>query len=149
MCISKLVRSQHPGASPNSLHHGLQVYLETRSIKDCQFAPSWPPSASTYSLDHDRRLHLQVHSITAINCFSKPDPLRPQSASPNSHDHDLGVHLYVHSITASKCISKLGQLWPPRYIYKLARSWPPSVSLNTPDYNLQVQSIMALKCNLQ
>jgi hypothetical protein len=46
----------------------------------------------------------------------------------------LQVLLQSRSITASKCISKL------------ARSQPPSVSLNSHDYGLQVRTITASKC---
>ena len=41
---SNLARSLPPSASPNSLHHSLQVYLQTCSIMACKFTRSWPPS---------------------------------------------------------------------------------------------------------
>ena len=56
--ISKLARSRPPSASPNSLDHSLQVYLQTYSITATEFARSWPPSATTNSLNHDLGAHL-------------------------------------------------------------------------------------------
>ena len=118
-CISNLAQSQPPSASPNLLHHGLQVYFQTRSITACKFARSWPSSA-----------YLQPRLITASKCISRLARLRPA----RSHDHGPQVHisklarsrppsvspdslnyvLRVRSITASKCISKLARLWPPQ-----------------------------------
>jgi len=89
-CISKLGQLSPPKfarswsakcLSPNSLDHGLLVYLHTRSITASKFAQSWPPSASPYSLDHDLRVHLSVHSITASKCISKYTRLPPQTRS--------------------------------------------------------------------
>ena len=56
--LSKLTRSRPPSASPNSPNHGLEVYIQTRSITACKFAQSWPPGASPNSLDHDLAVHL-------------------------------------------------------------------------------------------
>jgi hypothetical protein len=99
-CISKLARLR----SPNSLDHGLQVYLQTRSI-----------TAS--------KVHLQSRSITASNCISKVAPSRPpsvspnsldhglQSASPNSLDHGPGVYPCIHSMVIFRRTSNCSQ--PP------------------------------------
>jgi len=96
-CISKLDRSRPPSASseftlsrppsasPNLLDHGLQVYLQTRSITACKFARSWPPSASPNSLDPGFHVHLQTRSIPASKCISEfirsPSPSASQTRS--------------------------------------------------------------------
>jgi len=74
----------------------------------------------------------------------------------------LQVLAQSRSITAAKCICNLARTWPPSvslnshdyglqvHISKLTRSWPPSVSLNSLNHGLQVHlwvhSIMASKC---
>jgi len=91
---------------------------------------SWPPSASSNSLDHGLQLHLWVtrsrppsaspnsldHGLQVHLSVSRS---QPPSASPNSLNHGLQVHLWVqldlglqvhletHTITASKCIPEL------------------------------------------
>ena len=74
---SNLARSWRPSASPNSLDHGLQVHLQTRSItaSKCisKLARYWPPSSLDYGL--------QFRSITASKCISKLARSRPRSAS--------------------------------------------------------------------
>ena len=135
---SNLDRSWPPSASPNSLHHGLQVHLQTRSItaSKCisKLSRLQPPSASLSSLDHGPQVHLQTPRITA----SKFARLWPPSASPNSLDYGLQVHLSVHSISASKCISQF------------TRSRPSSASPNSLDHDLpvhfQTRLIPASKC---
>jgi len=126
---SNLARSRPPSASPNSLDHGHQVYLQTHSITACKFAQAWPPSASPISLDYSLQVHLQTPLITA----SKFTRSLPPRVSPNTLDYRLQVHLETRSITACK----------------FTRSLPPSVSRNTLDYHLQVhlqsRSIMACK----
>jgi len=132
-CISNLARSQPPSASPNTLDHSLQVYLQTRSIAASKFtraqpskcisklARSRPQSASPNSLDYGLpvrtitafQVHRQPRSITASECISNLAQFQPPSVSRNSHDYGLQVHLLIHSITASKCISKLARLRPP------------------------------------
>ena len=103
-CMSKLAQSRPQSASPNSLNHGLQVHLSTRSImaSKCisKLARLRPPSVSPDSLDYS----LQVRTITASNCISKLARSRPRNASPNSLDHGLQVHLSTRLITASKYI---------------------------------------------
>jgi len=136
---SNLARALPSSESLNSLVHGLQVHLQTRSITASNFALSWPPSA-----------YLQTRTITASKCIPKLTPLRP----PSSHDHGLHVHLPTSSITASKCISKLAWLRPPSSqdhglqvhlqtcsitASNFALSWPPSAYLQT-------RSITAPKC---
>jgi len=61
--------------SPNSLDHGLQVYVQTRSIRSCEFDQSWPPSVSPNSLDYG-----------LPKCISKHARSRPQSISLSSLD---------------------------------------------------------------
>jgi len=104
--LSNLARSWPPSVSPNSLDHGLQVYLQTRSItaSKCisKLARSRPPSVSPDSLDYG----LQVRTIMASMCISKLARSQPPSASLSSLDLSLKVHLQTRSITASKCISE-------------------------------------------
>jgi len=108
----------------------LLVLLQSRLImaSKCisRLGRSWPPRASTNSLDCGLQVHLQSRSITASNCISKIGRLQHPSASPKSLDHGLKVHLQSRSITASKCISKL------------AWSWPRSESLSSLDCHFQV-----------
>jgi len=122
-CCSDLTRSRPPSASPNSLDHGVHVYLQTRSITASKFAQSWTPSASPNSVDHDSlQVYLQTRSIMA-SMFAQSWPL---GASPNSldyglqvhisilarsrppslHEHGLPVHLLTRKITITECISK-------------------------------------------
>jgi len=104
---SKLARLQ----STSSHDHGLEVHLQTSTIRASKLTPSQPPSVSPKSHDYG----LQVH-------ISKLTRSRPPSVFPNSLDHGLKVRL----IKASKCVYQLA--W--------SRSW--SVSVNTLDYRLQV-----------
>ena len=109
-----------PSTRPISLDHGLQMYLQTRSItaSKCisKLTRSRPPSVSPDSLDYGLQVHLWVHylgvqvqlqtrSITASKCITELTRPRPPSASPNSLDPGLKVHLWVQSISVSKCIS--------------------------------------------
>jgi len=105
---SNLARSRPPSPSPNSLEHGLQVYLQTRSITACKFARAWPPSASPHSLDHDLGVYLQTRLITACK-FARA---WPPSASLNSLDNGLGVYLWVHSIVIFRRTSNCSQAPP-------------------------------------
>ena len=122
-----------PSTRPISLDHGLQVYLQTRSImaSKCisKLARSRPPSTSPNSLNHGLQVRLQTRSITASMCISKLTRLRPPSESTDSLDYGL----QVRTIMASKCISKL------------ARSRPPSASLNSLDPGLQVYLCISKK----
>jgi len=150
---SNLARSRPPNASRNSLHHGLQVHLQPRSITPCEFAQSWPQNASGNSLDHGLEvstimaskwyasklawsrppsvtltwLHygLQVRTGMASWCISKLAWSRCRSASLSSLDHDLEGYLQIRLITASKFISTL------------ARSRPQSISLSSLDRHSQ------------
>jgi len=80
---------------PNSLDHCLQVYQQTRSITACKFTRSWPPSA-----------YLQTRSITASKSISELCRLLPSSASSKSLDYRLQAHLQSRSIMASEYISE-------------------------------------------
>ena len=109
-----------------------------------------PPSSPPTSLDHGLQVHLPTRSMTASNCISNLAQLRP----PRLHDYGPQEHLQTRSITASK----FTQSWPPsaylqthsitasRCMSKLGRSQPPSLSLNSLDYGLEVRPIMASKC---
>jgi len=143
--LSNLARSRPPSASPNSLDHGLQVYLQTHSITACKLrtimaskcisklARSRPPSASLSSLDLSLQVHLQTHSITASKCISEFTITASKCISqlarlrpPSLHHHGLQLHLQTGSITASKCISEITQSPSPsasqtrsiKYIFK-------------------------------
>jgi len=139
-------------ASPNSLDHGLGVYLWVHSIllSNCisKVARSWPQSASLCSLDLGLQLHLHTRSITASQCISEFPQCRSPIASPNSLDDGLQVHLWVHSISVSKCISNSLDHGLPAHlcvhfipaskcISKLARSRPRSVCLTSIARHLQ------------
>jgi len=91
---------------------GLQLHLQTRSITACEFARSCPPSTSTNSVDHDLRVHLDVHSYTAPKCRCKSGRWPCRSASPNPLDHSMGVYLGVHSIVIFRRTSNWSQASP-------------------------------------
>ena len=120
-CLKVLVESRSitasTSASPDSLDHGLEVYLQTRTIMASKcisgLARSWPAS----SHHHGLQVYVQTRLITACT-----------SASRNPLDHDLGVHLSVHSIMPSKCISKY------------AGSRPRSISVGSVDCHFQAHS---------
>ena len=101
---SNLTWSWPPSASPNSLDHSLQVYLQTRSItaSKCisKLAQSQPGSVSPNSLDYS----LQVRAITASNCISEFTRSWPPSASLSSLHLGLQVHISTRSIMASRYI---------------------------------------------
>ena len=73
--ISNFALSQPPAASPNSLHHGLQLYLQTNSITVCEYSSplTWSPSrrASLSIVNSGLQVYLQVCSITPSKCISK------------------------------------------------------------------------------
>jgi len=124
--------AQPPGACPNSLDHGLQVHLQTRSITTCTcfFRLPWLLPASSY--DHHLQVHLQSgSSIACMFAWSLP---------PSA---------YLHTRWISP--SKFARSWPPQvHISILARSWRPSVSPNSLDYLLEVHhqslSIIISQC---
>ena len=103
-----LARSWPPSASPNSLDHSLQVYLQTRTITASKFPLSQPPSVSLNSHDYS----LQVRTIMASKCISKLTLAWLPSASLNSPDYTLEVYLQSCFIQGCNCISKLIRLWP-------------------------------------
>jgi len=86
---SNLAQSRPPSVSPNSLNHGLQVHLQTRSITTSKciskLTQSRPPSASLTPLDLSLRVHLQTRSIAASKCISEftqsPSPSASQTRS--------------------------------------------------------------------
>jgi hypothetical protein len=113
------------------------VYLQTCSITASKVTRSWPPSASTHSLDHCLQVHLETLSITPSNCISKLVQSQPSSVSLNPPDYGLQVDLHSCLITASNCISKLTQ------------SRAPSESTNSLDHGLQSASPNSLDHSLQ
>jgi len=150
-CISKFTLSQPPNASPNPLHHGLQVHLwVTRSQR-----PNASPNPLDLSLqvhlwvqlDLVLQMHLQTRSISASKCISE-------------------LHnLQTRSITTSKCISEFNLISASKWIFELldlglhhslqvyfwvqldhglqvhlwvTRSRPPNASPNPLDLGLQV-----------
>jgi len=84
-CISEFTQSQSSIASPNSLDHGLQVYLSVNSISASKcistLARSRPPSASPNSINHGLHVHLSSLNL------------------------GLEVHLQTSSIAAAKYIA--------------------------------------------
>jgi len=88
-CISKLARLQPLTASPDWLDNALQ----SRSITPSTFARSWPPSAFSYSPDHDLGVHLSVYSIATSKCNSKLTLSWPRSVSLCALDPHFRVHL--------------------------------------------------------
>jgi len=131
---SNLTRSWPPSASPILFDHGIQVYLQTRSITAFKCISKLARLRPTCSHEHALQVHLQSCSITASKCNSNLARSRPPSISPNSLDYGLQVCTSV----ASKCISNL------------AGSLPPSESPISLDHGLQVPlqtpSITASKC---
>jgi hypothetical protein len=119
--------------SPNSLDHGLQVPLRTRSIIVSQQAASQRPSASPNWLDQAVKVHLQTGSITGFKCSSKLAGLR----CPKSLDQGLQLHLQTRSITASKVHPPTRSITAPACIPEFTRSsfsGPPPITLK---YRLQ------------
>ena len=88
-CISRLARSLSRSASLCSLDHGLQVYLQIRSItvSKClsNVARSRPPSVSLSSLNVSFQVHIQTGSTAAPKCISEftrsPSPSASQTRS--------------------------------------------------------------------
>jgi len=120
---SKFTQSRPSNGSPNSLNHILQGISELARlwplsshdlglhVQISKLAQSQPPSTSPRLLDHDLRVHRQVHSISASMCILKVAQLWPLSL----HNHGLQVHGQRRPITASECISEFTQSWPPQY----------------------------------
>ena len=155
---SNLTQSCPSSLSPNSLDHGPQAHLHSRSIMASKFISRLPRLRPASFHDQSLEVHLHIRSITASKCIS-----------PNFLHHGLQVHLQTYSIMASRCISRVAGLRPAtshnhvpqlhlqtrsitisEWIPKFSPSWPPSVSPKTLDYPLQVHlqtcSIMALEC---
>jgi len=109
------VHQPPPSTGPISLDHGLQVYLQTRSIMASKFTRSWPPKCiSKLARLRPPYAYLQTRLITASKCISKLARSRFRSASLSSLDQGLQVYLQIRWITASKCISKLARSQPRR-----------------------------------
>jgi len=110
--------SSPPSASPNLLHHGLQVHLWVQLGLSLQVhlsvTPSRPPNASPNPLDHCLQVHLWATRS------------RPPNASPNSLDYGLQVHLWVQL--------DLGL----QVHLSITRSRPPNASRNPLDHGLQM-----------
>jgi len=98
-CSSQFAQSRSPSASPNSLDHGLPVYLGVHSNlvanSISKLARSWPQSAALSSLDLGRQVHVQTQLVTATQCISEFTLSQSPIASPNSLDHGLGVYFGV------------------------------------------------------
>ena len=90
--------------SPNSLNHGLQVYLQpclitaSKCIYKLARSQSW--SASRSSLNHGLLVYLQIRSISTSKCISNLAPSKPRSISLNSPDRHFQAHLELLSRTA-------------------------------------------------
>ena len=130
--ISKLARSQPPSASPMSLDHSLQVFLQSRTITTSKCISQLTRLRQPHSHGHGLQVHLQTSLISASECISKPAGSQPPSVSPFSLDYGPQVCMIIAS----------------RYISKLAQSH--SASLSSLDYELQVyhqiRSIPVSKC---
>jgi len=92
---------------PNSLNHGLQVYLQTRLItaSKCisKFTQSQSRSASLSSLDQGRQVYLQISLITTSKCISKLGRSQPWTVSMSSLDRHSQAHLqFLPSTTCSQ-----------------------------------------------
>jgi len=74
-CISTLARSRSRSASLGSLEHGLQEYLQIRSITTSECMPN--------SLDHSLGLYLWIHSIVIFRCTSNLLWSTAPAASPD------------------------------------------------------------------
>jgi len=62
--LSNLARSEPPSVSPNSLNHGLQVHLQTRSITASKCISRLAPFRPASSHDHGLQVPLQTRSFT-------------------------------------------------------------------------------------
>ena len=124
---SNLARSWPPGASLNSLDHGLQVHLHTRSITASKGISKLdqlrPPSAQ----DHGHQVHVLTCPITASECIAKLVKVRPPSVSANTLNHGLEVHLQSDSITASEYISQFTRSWYAETVELAGR--PPVINI--------------------
>jgi len=100
-------RSWPPSASPNFLHHSLQVCMIMASERYLQTPLKQPPRSSLSSLAPGLQVHLQAHLITARKCISEFNPYPPPSASTILQDYSLQVHFWDFPLLTSKCVSKL------------------------------------------
>ena len=121
--------SQPPSASPNSLDHGPQahrwVQLELGLQVHLWVTRSGPPNASSNSLNQALQVHLQTRCITASKCIYE------------LLDHSLSVLLQTLSITASQCISEFNSISACKWIFELTPSRPPSTSPSSHNHGLQ------------
>jgi len=127
-CISKLARLRRR----NTLHHGLQVHCQNRTIMASKLAWLRPPSVSLNWIHYGLQFNLHTHLFTASKRISELTESCPPSASSYSLDHSLQVHLQCLSITACKCISKNARFWHPPF----AQSQTPSASPTSLDHGL-------------
>jgi hypothetical protein len=113
-CITDFAQSRPPSASPNSLNHGIEVYLQTRSITACQFTQSWYPTAylqpcsimpSKFAQSGPPPAHLQSRLITISESITKFPPPRTPIVSSNTLDYGVQVDVQQPSLMASKCTS--------------------------------------------
>jgi len=104
---SNLAWSGSPSESPNSLNHGLQVHLHSRSITATKciskLARLKPPSLQHHGL----QVHLHTRTIVASKCITNLARSLPSTVHPNSHDYGL----LVRWNTAYKCIIEVTRSW--------------------------------------
>jgi len=120
---------------------GVCALTQSDSIMASEFisklARSRPPSASPHLLDHGLQVHLQTCSITAAKWISILAPLWPpirtimasKFTSPNLLNHSLQVvspNLLDYGF-------QIGTIMGSKWVSKLARSWPGSVTLSSLD----------------
>jgi len=141
-CISKLAQSwlptasvsstqsRPPSASPNSVHHGLQVHPS--------LIRSWPPNASANSLDHRLHVHPCVELDLSLQVHPWVTRSQPRNPSPYPLDHGLQVHLWVQLDLGLQVHLETGSIVASKYITPLTRSRPPSTSPNSLNQSLLV-----------
>jgi len=89
---SKLIQSQAPNESPNSLDYRLQVHTIMASKCISILAQSWSQSVSPSSLHHGVHMYVQLLLITTSRCLSK----LPQSWSWSISLSPLDCHFQAH-----------------------------------------------------
>jgi len=106
---------------PRSHDHGLQWYLQRSSItaSKCiaEFTHSWPPGASSNSLEHGLHVLLCVDLLWTSKCISKLAWSRPTCTSLSSQDHSVVNWWSSHYIRtefvrkSSSGSSRVGRGW--------------------------------------
>jgi len=104
----------------------------TASKYSSNLTQSWPPSAAPNLLHHSFQVYLYTYMVTASEYISKLTRWQPPRIWLNSHDYGHQVCM----IMTFMCIYKLAQLQAASASSNSLNSWPPSLSLNSPNYGL-------------